>query len=54
MRSEVERALADLRVVTKNDDEAIVDNRLIIWANTLQSQIVKNIEVTLEDVIQAS
>lgn len=40
-RGEMEGALADLNVVTETEAEAIFENRLPKWTNTLQTQIVK-------------
>lgn len=39
-RSETGRALAYLVILTKSNDEAKVENRLIKWTNLLQLQIV--------------
>lgn len=52
MRSEIERALTHLSVVTKNSVEAIVQNRLTKWTNRLKSHIVKAVHSILEDALQ--
>lgn len=54
MRCDVERALADIGVVTKTDVEPIVENLLIKWINTLTLQIVKDTKSTFEVAVQAS
>lgn len=49
----MERPLADLRVLTKTVFEGFVENCLIKWSNTLQLQIVKDVESTFKDALQA-
>lgn len=46
--------LADLGIVTKTEVEGIVKTCLTKCTSTLQSQIVKTVESTLEDPIQVS
>lgn len=54
IRSRVQHALADLHVLTKTNVEPIVQTPLTEWTNTIQSWMVKAVESTLEDAIQAS
>lgn len=49
----MERTLADLAVVTKTDVKSIVENLLVKRIGTLQSQIVKAVESTIWDTLQA-
>lgn len=51
MRDEIDRTLPDLDVVTKTDAEAIIENSLTKWSNTLNSQIVRAVEFKLEDAL---
>lgn len=54
MRSEIERVLADLVVKTKPNVKAIAENCLTKCPNMLQSQVVKSVQCTLEEALQAS
>lgn len=53
-RSEIEPILEDLSVVTKASAETIVETRLTNWTRTLHTQVVKAVELTFEDALQAS
>lgn len=53
-RSGNEFVLSDLNDVKKANAEGIVESRLNKWINTLQSQIMRAVQPTYEDVLQAS
>lgn len=48
MTSKIERVMPDRGVLTKTNVEAIVENCLTKWTDTLQSDIVKAVESTFE------
>lgn len=54
MRSKIERPLTDLGFVTRIPIEEIVECLLTNWTSALLSQIVKAVESTVEDALQAS
>lgn len=49
MRSNIERAKADLGVITKTEVEAIIKKSPDQMENTLQLQVVKAVYSTFED-----
>lgn len=53
-KSEIERVLTGLNLMTKTDVEMIVENSLTRWTTTLQSYIVKTVEFAFERTSQAS
>lgn len=54
MRSEIERVLTHLGVVTKEELERIVETYLTKWTSTLDWKIVKTVQFAFEDSLQAS
>lgn len=52
--SKIELALVNIGVVTKTDVEAIIENPLTKWTNTVQSQIVQGVEFTFKEASQAN
>lgn len=53
-KSEMERVLAYLGVLSTTDVEAIFDNQLTKWTSTLRSQNVKAVGSTFENALQRS
>lgn len=48
-RSKIERAFADVSVLTKTDVERMVENRLTKWTNSVKWQTFKAVESTFEN-----
>lgn len=53
-KSEIERILADLGVVTEADVQLIVKNRLDHLTRLIKWDLVKTVKLTYEDALQAS
>lgn len=53
-RTKIENVLADLVVETKTNVRTIFENHLTKWASRLQWRIVKDVELTFAETLQAS